>query len=447
MSWVDNSNSAIVNEFNFSNSKFYPAFYIDKISDTVFDLYVDSGLTVPYTLPAIGTTGATSTAGSMIAAVYQQDGGYRIDKIIGRNLGLLTYHYNDYDLGTTPVNARASTTWYTSHYESNGVYDYATHNEYWPDLTTAEYSNTNAGVYYGHLRPTKAGSSDAGNEGRVGYSSSTYGITQGSPMIYALNRPGRFRSSSPMILGINASDNVGTYSEDPLEYNGTIWDQGSEGQEYRAWPQTVQPSSLTWTIEQPTQVLETANMNRYTRTRDISQYRLKLTYPPMTSSQFQVFATTIHAARGAFKPMRFYMPRNNLIPMTISMQNKSTIMPANFFVRADLTAGTRILEVDGLPANMTESDPAMFAGCGCNMRIFNGLGSMMMPIHNVRTNEYGEANIRINNGIPSDISAGEWMDSFIIYLDVFLDGNSIDIKVDTRGYHYLEVDMVTKRVF
>mgnify|MGYP003337884474 CR=1 FL=1 len=42
MSWVDNSNSAIVNEFNFSNSKFYPAFYIDKISDTVFDLYVDS---------------------------------------------------------------------------------------------------------------------------------------------------------------------------------------------------------------------------------------------------------------------------------------------------------------------------------------------------------------------------------------------------------------------
>jgi hypothetical protein len=266
-------------------------------------------------------------------------------------------------------------------------------------------------------------------------------------MYYALAQPGRFKTSSPLILGIKKQANTGTYTENPLDFNGTQWDQGSAGQEYRAWPQSVQPSSLTWTIEQPTQVLETVNQNRYTRTRDISQYRLKLSYPPMTASQFQEFSGIIHAARGAFKPFRYYLPRSNLIPMTISMQNKSTTTPANFFVRSDLTAGTRILEVDGLPANMTENNPAMFAGSGCNMRVFNGMGSMMVPIHNVRTNEYGEANIRINNGIPSAILAGEWMDSFIIYLDVFLDGNSIDIKVDTRGYHYLEVDMVTKRIF
>jgi hypothetical protein len=232
-----------------------------------------------------------------------------------------------------------------------------------------------------------------------------------------------------------------------LDYNGTPWVQGSEGQPYRDWPQTVQPTSMTWTIEQPTQVLETVNMNRYTRTRDVAQYRLKLTYPPMTSSQFQIFAGTIHAAGGAYKPFKFWFPRNNNIAMTVSMQGKSTQMSNHFFVRTGLTAGTRVIQVDGMPQNKTESDPALFMGAGLNMRISNGMGSMMVPIHNVRTNEYGEANIRINNGIPTNIAAGEWMDTYINYLDVFLDGNSIDIKVDTRGYHHLEVDMITKRVF
>ena len=445
MSWVDNGNSSTPIEVNFTgNPTLYPAFYIDKISDTVFDLYVKSDLTVPYTTPAIGTTGV---GGGMIAAIYQQPGNFRLDKIIGRNLGLITYFYNNYDAGTTPVNAQPSTTFYTTHYESNTVHAYTSNNANWPSLSVAEYSNSNAGVYYGHLRPIKAGSSDAGNTGRVGVDTAEFGVTQGSPMYYALNQPGRFSSGSPMIMGIKTQDAVGTYTEDPLDFNGAQWDQGSVGQQYRDWPQTVQPTSLTWTIEQPTQVLETVNMNRYTRTRDISQYRLKLTYPPMTSSQIQEYVSIIHAAGGAYKPFRFWFPRNNNIAMTVSMQNKSPQTSNHFFVRTALTAGTKIIQVDGLPQNKTENDPAFFAGAGLNMRISNGMGSMMVPIANVRTNEYGEANIRINNGIPANIAAGEWMDSYINYLDVFLDGNSVDIKVDTRGYHYLEVDMVTKRVF
>jgi hypothetical protein len=447
MAWIDTGNSTVNSEMNFSNTTLYPAFYVNKFSDTVFDLYVDSGLTTPYTLPAIGTTGATSTPASMTAAVFQQSGAWRLDKIIGRNIGLLTYYYNNYDAGTTPVNAQQSFTFYPSHYESNVIYDYAGNNANWPSLSVSEYSNSNAGVYYGHLRPCKAGSSDAGNTGRLGVDSSIYGVTQGSPMYYALATPGRFNSSSPIILGIKVQGDTGTYTEDPLDFNGAQWDQGSVGQPYRDWPQTVQPTSMTWTIEQPTQVLETVNMNRYTRTRDISQYRLKLTYPPMTSSQFQIFAGTIHAAGGAYKPFKFWFPRNNNIAMTVSMQNKSTQMPNHFFVREGLTAGTKIIKVDGMPQNKTENDPALNTGAGLNMRISNGMGSMMVPIHNVRTNEYGEANIRINNGIPTNIAAGEWMDTYINYLDVFLDGNSIDIKVDTRGYHHLEVDMITKRVF
>lgn len=434
-----------------------PAYYIAKItgSDTVIELYIDSALATPVrsgggspNAPVIATAGTT---GGVKASIYQQAGNYRLDKIIGRNMGLLTYYYNDYTLGTAPVNAQVSGTWYPSHYETNLVHDYAGEPLNWPSITTEDYRLTSAGVYQGHLRPCKGMAPPVSNDsvtGRVGVDNTLNGVTDGSPSYYALNRPGRFTSSSPFILGIKVQDNVGTApAEDPLSYNGAQWDQGSEGQEYRIWPDTIAPQTLTWTIEQPTQVLETVNMNRYTRTRDLSQYRLKLTYPPMTSGQIQEYIAVIHAARGAAKPFRFYMPRSNLIPVTISMQNKSVQMPANMFVRSNLTAGTRILEVDGLPPNKTEQDPALFNGCGLNMRLFNAMGSMMVPISNVRTNAYGEANIRINNGIPTDIDVGHWFDSFIIYLDVFIDGNSIDIKVDTRGFHYLEVDMVTKRVF
>ena len=445
MSWFDTGNSTNVNVINFTaNPTLFPAVFVKSISETVFDLYVNSGLSIPYNTPAIGTTGV---GGGLDAAQFQQNGNFRFDKIICRNIGLLTYYYNNYNTGQTLVNATQSGTFYPAHYQSNLVFNFDGQALNWPDMTIYEYANTNAGTYYGHLRPTKAGSSDAGNTGRVGVDATIWGVTQGSPVVYRLSQPGRFTTQASMILGLKEVDDVGTYTEDPLEFNGAQWDQGAEGQPYRDWPQTVQPVSLTWTIEQPTQVLETINMNRYTRTRDISQYRLKLTYPPMTKSQLQEYVSIIHAAGGAYKPFRFWFPRNNNIPMTVSMTNKSTQMPTNFFVREALSAGTKIIKVDGLPQNKTQNDPAMFAGSGCNMRIHNGMGSMMVPIHNVRTNEYGEANIRINNGIPANIAIGNWMDSYINYLDVFLDGNSLDIKVDTRGFHTMEVDMVTKRVF
>ena len=441
---TDAGNGSSISELTFGGTpNILPAFYVKKISNTEIDLYIDSNLQTALTAPAISTVG---TSGGIIASIYQQQGNFRFDKVYARNMGLLTYYYNNYTAGTTPVLAIPTTTFYTSHFETNGVFNYSGNNANWPAITVEEYTLDSAGVYKGHLRPCKTGSDDSVT-GRKGIDGNTYGVTTGSPVYYTLAQPGRFLTGSPMVLGIKAANDVGTFVEDPLGYNGAQWDQDSLGQEYRAWPQTVQPASMTWTIEQPTQVIETVNMNRYTRTRDLSQYRLKLTYPPMTSGQIQEYIAVIHAARGAAKPFRFYMPRSNLIPVTLAMQNKSVQMPANFFVRSNLTAGTRILEVDGMPPNMTENNPAMFNGCGCNMRVFNAMGSMMMPISNVRTNAYGEANVRINNGIPQNITVGHWFDSFIIYLDVFIDGNTVDIKVDTRGFHYLEIDMVTKRVF
>jgi len=71
----------------------------------------------------------------------------------------------------------------------------------------------------------------------------------------------------------------------------------------------------------------------------------------------------------------------------------------------------------------------------------------LLPIHDVRTNEYGEANIRVNNAMAQTMYFGDLVASDAVNLDCFLDSPTVDIKVDTLGYHYLEVDLVTKRIF
>jgi hypothetical protein len=79
--------------------------------------------------------------------------------------------------------------------------------------------------------------------------------------------------------------------------------------------------------------------------------------------------------------------------------------------------------------------------------IRNSTGSWGIPIHAVLTNAYGEANMRLNNNIASAMPFGVAIGADAAELDVFIDADSVELKVDTIGLHYLEIDLVTKRIF
>jgi hypothetical protein len=112
-------------------------------------------------------------------------------------------------------------------------------------------------------------------------------------------------------------------------------------------------------------------------------------------------------------------------------------------VRDTILGGQQVITLDGLPPNLSA---AYSAGHAVGIEA-NGLGGWGVATHDVKTNAYGEANIRINNPIPVTSNFGDAVFSDAPPLDCYLDGNSVEIKVDTLGYHYLEVDLVTKRIF
>jgi hypothetical protein len=172
-------------------------------------------------------------------------------------------------------------------------------------------------------------------------------------------------------------------------------------------------------------------------------------YAPMTKEQFRPFNVAMHAARGSFKPMRFTIPTNARysdanVTLIHSLYNSLTLR--DFFARDDITGGERVIRVDGLPPSATVT-PAFSSGHAIDLNTSNAQGGIAMPIHDVKTNEYGEANMRINNGVPQALDYGHTFDRDVTTLDVIIDGNSIDVKVDSLGFHYLELDMITTRIF
>ena len=421
-----------------------PVYYAKKISDTVVELFVDAAMSNSVrsggtpNAPAIGS----AVAGGNWQITFFDTYRYRLDTIDCYNIGGERYFYTDYnDGGATKVNA----TWtgrdkqfFTDHITSNKI-------QTAPGITVVEYANSNAGAYYGMMRKTKASGADTPT-GPATVSPSVYGGV-GSPVIYDLNNPGQFQYDSQFVFGIQTVSNVGTApAADPLDYTGSQWDTDSnlDGINDRAWPTHVEPSAVTWTIEQPNQTFESHNLNRYGRARDVTQYRFRLSYSPMTKDQFRPFLATIHAARGSFKPFKFTPPKNfQGNSVTIDIYHRDLTVPAVVRVRDTILGGQQVITLDGLPPNLSA---AYSAGHAVGIEA-NGLGGWGVATHDVKTNAYGEANIRINNPIPVTSNFGDAVFSDAPPLDCYLDGNSVEIKVDTLGYHYLEVDLVTKRIF
>lgn len=434
----------VANEYALSGSV-KPVYYVNKISDTVLELFVDSARTISVrsgggspNAPVISTP---ATSGGFDVTFYDEYQ-YRLSNIECVNIGGGRYFYTDYnDGGAVKVNATWSLIgypYYTDHITSQDIGNI-------PTLTVYEYANTNAGTYYGMLRKTKASGADT-NTSPITVNTAVVGGV-GSPLVFNLNDPGQFRYDSQFVFGIGAQPNVGTApAADPLDYVGSQWDTESnlDNINDRAWPTTIQPSNVTWTIEQPNQTFESHNLNRYGRARDVTQYRFRLMYAPMTRDQFRPFLAVIHAARGSFKPFKFTPPKNfQGNSVTIDLYKRDLTVPGVVRVRDTITSGQQIITIDGLPPNLSA---AYTAGHAVGLEA-NGLGGWGVATHDVKTNAYGEANIRINNPIPVTSNLGDAVFSDAPPLDCYLDGNSVEVKVDTLGYHYLEVDLVTKRIF
>lgn len=433
--------------WNFAtNIELKPVFYVNALTDypKVFELFVDYNRTIPYNSPAISTP---QTSGSFIVDIYSTQNAYKITDVICVNPGNSTYWYKDWSGATEDrVNARVTNQWFTANYETNYC-------EHFPTTLAYEFDPVNQptpGVgYFGYVRYTKSGSDETTAGGRKGLDTTLYtGI--GSPMVVSKQYPGQFYSDNALLLWFRPDDDVGTDpATDRLNQNAPEWDAAnSVDQALRRWPTHIQPTSVAWSIEQPNQTLESMNYTRYTRSKEITQYRLKLTYRQMTREEFNPFLNIIQAARGSFKPFRYTLPtQDDGSQAAFVYDREGSDAIEVILARSNNTSGSRVIEVDGLPCDKSISTPVFNSGHSTSLNTPNTTGQLAMIIHDVVTNVYGEANIRINNAIPGDIDFGHELLAHPTEVDVFIDGNSIDVSVDTRGYHQFEVELVTKRIF
>ena len=453
------------------------AYFVDVVSSTAVDLYADESLGYKITSPA-----TASIAGGTFTATYLDNnvssGRYRLDTLETVNMGAESYWYDsDGDGVDDSINAGwydSGMKYYTSHYETNTVN--VSGPTVIPDLITEEYRFSNSGAYYGRLRNVVSSGSTTAQGPVVQSDTTTYSSVGTGPCYYTSSDPGRFTTSADVVIRISAYTDAAavTLSSDQVALANTApeWDTVSNmtGRLDRYWPSTIQPTGVSWTIEQPNQTFETLNMNRFVRAKEQTQYRIRCSYPPMTKTEFKDFHDIILAARGSFKPMKLLLPTyGGTAQGTNSMYGRyfdrinNTDLPYQLRFRNVANGGERLIKIDGAPRNRDQADTSgtgdlyVFGkGHACSMGdaydleqpgYKSQLGGWVIPIHNVESNEYGEINIRVNNGMPGVMPVGTRFFRDSNDLDVFLDGNSIEIRVDSRGFHYLEVEFVTKKIF
>jgi hypothetical protein len=456
------------------NGYMSPVYWVLKVNDTKVDLFNESTASIKVTTPAIGSplTGGTFTATYLDDNVA--NGRYRLSKIEAFNVGNETYWYDsDGDGVDDSIQAGwhdSGARFYTSHYETNEFLSE-------PNIITEEYRFANAGAYYGHLRTTQTNVSIANTTTSSIYiDPAVYSSYNNSPVYYALNQPGRIQYKNDIAIHIAAYTDATpiALAADQVALANTApeWDTVSNMTDVatRVWPSTIYPSSVTWTIEQPNQTFETQNLNRFVRAREQTQYRIRAVYPPMTKAQFKDFNLVIHQARGSFKPFKLYLPTPGDTKLATDTmfaryydRMANTYLPYQLRFRRSANGGQRLIEIDGAPRNRDQADTS---GTG-DLYVFGAghpnafgdpwnteaagyktqMGGWALPIHNVESNEYGECNIRLNNGVPGVMPVGTKYFRDAALLDVFLDGNNIEIKVDARGFHWLEVEFITKRIF
>jgi hypothetical protein len=459
------------------DANFAQAYWPKVINDTTVDLYADPGRNAPVKAPAIAS--AQSTNG--LEATYMFDGQYRLDFFNAYNVGGSTYEYDsDGDGMVDAVGVGWNTQgeyYYTPHFATQEMTTHA------PTIEVAAYSAANAGAYYGHLRNFTSNVSLVSATGPTYLDSADYGgIDSGpgtGPLAYALNDPGMFMASQPFAVGIERFADVVTTvtGADDLALANTApqWDSINNvvDRNIREWPSTTNPSSVTWTIETPNQTLESINSTRFVKARDITQYRIRYTYPPLTKEDIKPYIDVINASRGNFKPMKLHVPadpnsteflEDGAITIRFWDRASNTVLPNVVRVREDTTGGTRLLKIDGAPINFNKTVGNVSLGTSYvfgaghpigsrhpyddNALDYNGsLGSWLLPIHEVESNSYGEMNIRLNNGIPGNFETGTRIFRDAAYLNVFLDADRVEIKVDVLGYHYMEVEFITKKIF
>jgi hypothetical protein len=296
-----------------------------------------------------------------------------------------------------------------------------------------------------------------------GYSDTTPDpVDGGVPVEY----PGRFSNTAPVALYFTGIPSTYQWRwatqandlqwESPWETDLAIRDatsnyDTSHNSSIKQWPRHIRPQSMTYSIEQPSRVVESSNLTRWTRDSGVVRWKYKLNYPPMTREDFIPFMTAIHTAHGQTKGFRLYIGD---IAGFHNIQNTEAFVPSTYsnvtlrdmicYTNETVDAGDTFFTIDGFRPRV---DNAVNAGDIIKItHTANGQNfyENYVIINTGDSDEMGRVRIRLSHPLKASISLGAAHRLSPSHVWVSLTTDQQDFDVSTAHLYGFNVEFVTQ---
>jgi len=171
---------------------------------------------------------------------------------------------------------------------------------------------------------------------------------------------------------------------------------------HKLWPKHVTPSSIQFTVNQPTSTAVSQSGIKYARTSGVVKYQLEVNYAPMSASDWKKFEALALAAQGQSMPFYFDLRNySNNMGSTVHLfynertDSQNTAITNNLRIKDPVSAGGKLILLEGLQASQTK----VFERGDVLIGPRNGNGNLYYVINdNPTSNKFGEVKARVAYG-------------------------------------------------
>lgn len=218
--------------------------------------------------------------------------------------------------------------------------------------------------------------------------------------------------------------------EDVWDTEDQWTDQGYDKTKY--WPDHVVPASAEVTMDQPSSVTMSQSGTKYVKSAGFTKWEIALDYPPMSKDDFAPFNAVVQAVRGQYTPLYLKLKYNGSNILFNFGDDNSTTKPR--IARSPYEDDNKVLFVEGFESNeenVFKQGEVIITG--------QDNGSIQTALHDVKSNAFGEAKVRLAYPSDSIKDVGKYIYKNPSSAVVTLAQDSFTYSVDTAGFYRIRV--------
>ena len=267
------------------------------------------------------------------------------------------------------------------------------------------------------------------------------GYLQSATLVEETDAEGRYANGNDILIPlINLPDTYVPPTPTPAELED-VWDTDDEWIDYgfagglKKWPRHVSPMSAEIVYNSPTIVNKSQGGVKYTRSSGHTNWRLDVTYPPMSAEDFQIFAAIAQAGQGQAMPFLFELvnkDNTSILWKDFYDTVNTTVSP---LIKNAITAGDTTMLVEGFSSNEADA----FNQGEVFIEYENENGHLHTSLSGTDSNIFGEAKIRTTWPFRTALSPGNKVYKNPHHAIVTLASDDFEYQVDVNNMYYMSV--------